>query len=119
MWALQSSDALHLLTEHSQHHLKEVKEQSVFIPTIAEIGYVDLAVICKSILSRKELDRLAQSAQEFTQIPTVTYPRDNRAVSILQRESTPLLFSAPKSTLRRAIQNHIERYSAAMKSSHR
>lgn len=118
-WVLQSSDALHLLTENSQHHLKEVKAQSVLIPTIAEINYVDLAIICKSIHSRKELDRLAQSSQHFTQIPTVTFPLDNRALSILQHDSTPLLFSAPKSTLRRAIQNHIERYSAAMKSTHR
>ena len=119
MWCVQSADALHLLCENRQAKLRLLKRQVEIIPTIAEIRYRDLAIICDEILNRKGLDRLAQSTLDFTQVPTVTYPRDNRALSLLRRDSSPLRYTAPKSTLRRAIQNHIERYSEAMKSSHR
>jgi hypothetical protein len=119
MWSLQSADALHLLCENRQAKLRLLKQQVEIIPTIADIQYRDLAIICDEILNRKGLDRLAQSTREYTQVPTVTYPRDNRALSLLRRDSSPLRYTAPKSTLRRAIQNHLERYSEAMKSSHR
>jgi hypothetical protein len=117
MWSLQSADALHLLCENRQATLRLLKHQVEIIPTIAEIRYRDLAIICDEILNRKGLDRLAQSTLEFTQVSTVTYPRDNRALSLLRRDSSPLRYTAPQSTLRRAIQNHIEGYSEAMKSS--
>ena len=114
MWSLKSADALHLLSKSHPRNVQEMMYQFELIPTIAQIGYRDHVLVCDEILSRRDLDRLAQSTTQITQVSTMTYPRDNRSIAILRRDSSPLRYTAPKSTLRRAIQNHIERYLAAM-----
>lgn len=109
IWALRSTNQLHLASQSHNARSKRIEELKKILPSIARIEKVRHLVFAQEVMSKKSTDELIASMEGITGLEASLLPLDNRALSTLRRDTSPLLISAPKTLLRRAILNHLER----------